>query len=136
MIVKRYGTSVSSVTPVFQSRALTEISFRRDGDFSMPVEEFFDRYTRTEARELSAESQGDVQDEVEQAVLGSLQTQLLELSEALWPDHALVIESEPGVDYPKTRERKTTTVAAGENRLYFYRWIDPPLRVGVYRKKY
>ena len=28
-----------------------------------------------------------------------------------------------------------TLVVEGENRLYFHWWIDPPLKVGVYRKR-
>lgn len=134
MIVKRYGTTVSSVDPAFDSRALNEIGFRRSGTFSMPVEEFFEGYARVEVRELTAEAEGPVHDEAEQAVLRALENQLLELDRSLGPDHALLVESEPGVDYPKTRDRKKTVVVGGENRFHFQWWIDPPLRVAVYRR--
>jgi hypothetical protein len=47
----------------------------------------------------------------------------------------LVVESEQGKDYPKTREKTTTQVSAGQNKLFFQHYIDPPLRVGVYRQR-
>ena len=133
MIIRRYGTTVSSVTPVFQSRALTEIGFRRDGALSIPAEEFHARYARVEAREITAEAEGSVQDEVEAAVLQRLEEQLMQLASSLPEGSVLLIESEAGVDYPKTREKKKNVVVEGENRLQFQWWIDPPLRVGVYR---
>lgn len=134
MIVKRYGDTICSVTPHFDARAISEIGVRRNGVLTMPAAEFFQRYERVEARELTAEREGMVQHEVKDAVLRDLEAQVLELSEGLGADHALLIESEPGVDYPKLRERKKNVVVAGENRFLFQRWVDPPLRVGVYRK--
>jgi hypothetical protein len=47
----------------------------------------------------------------------------------------LVVENQEGEDYPKTRDTKKNVVVDGENRLYFYWRIDPPLRLGVYRTR-
>jgi len=135
LIVKRYGSTVASVAPIFQSRALTEISFRRDHAFSISFEDFHAQYVRVEARDLTADAEGDVQDEVEAAVLRALEDNLRRIDQSLAPGDALLIESEAGVDYPKTREKRTNVIVEGENRLRFFRWIDPPLRVGVYKRR-
>jgi hypothetical protein len=46
-----------------------------------------------------------------------------------------MIESEQGVDYPKTRHTQTTQGGGHANRLYFRFTVEPPLRVAVYRKR-
>jgi hypothetical protein len=59
---------------------------------------------------------------------------LLELEQGAGAS-VVVIESEQGKDYPKTREKTTTQVVGNENRLHFERTIDPPLRVALYRPR-
>lgn len=135
MIVRRFGSSVSSVEPQFNARAMTEIAFRRTGDFSMKADELDAEYERADERELTATAEGDVQSEVEQAVLASLEKQLGELDSEAGPDTLLLIESEPGRDYPKTRDRTRTVVVGPDNRLHFEYTIDPPLRLAVLRKR-
>ncbi|HLU26329.1 MAG TPA: hypothetical protein VKZ58_11545 [Longimicrobiales bacterium] len=135
MIVRRYGTTVQSVDPNFDSRAMTEIGFLRTSALSMPAAEFFEQYERVDGRELTADAEGDVKDEVEQAVLASLLEQIRALEGELGDDHVLLVENEPGKDYPKTRDRTTNVVVAGEGRLYFEWTIDPPLKLGIYRRK-
>ena len=44
MLFRRYGDSIQSVVTRFDSRAITEISFRRDQVESLSVEEFEVRY--------------------------------------------------------------------------------------------
>lgn len=134
MILKRYGSSVQSVELNFESKALTEIGFRRDRVFSLPLERFEEEYARLEAHELTAGSEGDVQDEVEQVLLGDLERQIRALEEGLGEDEVLLVESEQGVDYPKTRTDQRNVIVEGENRLHFIIRVDPPLRVGRYRK--
>jgi hypothetical protein len=132
MILRRYGDSVQSVTLNFDSRALTEIGFRRDHRVSYPAEVFFATHERVHGHELAVTAEGYVQGEVEQLLLADLQVRVLglELSE----DEVLLAENEQGVDYPKTRTVQKTVVHKGENRLHFSITVHPPLRMGTYRK--
>ncbi|CAN5770695.1 hypothetical protein BH23GEM9_BH23GEM9_22190 [soil metagenome] len=133
VIVRQYGNSVHSVEPNFDGRAMNEIGFRRDNEWSLATDEFFAIHEKVESHELTAAAEGDVQGEAEDALLDSLLQQLL-ATEAAAGNGVLVVESEPGVDYPKTRHTQRTLVVAGENRLYFRFTVEPPLRVAVYRK--
>jgi hypothetical protein len=135
MIARRYGSTIQSVTPNFDSRAMTEIGFQRTDALVMPVDEFLARHERVGERELTASAEGDVKDEAEQAMLASLREQLQALEAEVGADHVLLVENQPGQDYPKTRDRTTTLVLGGENRLYFRWTVDPPLRLGIYRAK-
>ena len=66
MILKRYGTRLHSVQPDFDSRALTEIGFRRDRRLSFGADDFDEGYEAVEALELSARADGPVHDHAEQ----------------------------------------------------------------------
>lgn len=134
MIVRRYGRNIQSVTPNFDAHAMTEVGFVR-GEWSMGADEFEQKYVRKGGREITAASQGDVQNQVEQAVLESLREQLASFEASLGEDELLMIEDEPGVHYPKTRGRQLTAATSGANRLSFEYTIDPPLHVGVYRSR-
>ncbi len=133
MILKKYGNSLHSVDINFDARAMTEIGFRRNHETSITVEEFEDRYTRDEVVELTAEVDGAVQDETEVAVLAALQEQVEALDAKLEAGEVLVVESEQGNDYPKTRDDKRSVAEGGDTRLHFVWRIDPPLRLGRYR---
>lgn len=133
MIFKKYGNSYHSVTPNFDSRAMTEVGFQKSGEQSVPTAEFDEQYELTETRELSATAEGDVQDRVEKELLESLRTQLVELERSAGDKSVLVIASEAGKDYPKSREKQTMKVVGHDNKLHFQRSIEPPLRVAVYR---
>ena len=135
MILKQYGTSYQSVETNFNSRALTEIAFRRDRVFSIPTEEFESTYEKVDEKVFSPESEGDVHDHAEEALLDSLEEGVKAAVAGLDEGDLLVVESREGEDYPKTRDRKKNVVVDGGNRLYFYWRIDPPLRLGVYRRK-
>lgn len=76
-----------------------------------------------------------MQDVVEKQLLDSLRSQLLELERSLDNGAVLVVMSEAGKDYPKSREKTTTKVVGHDNKLHFQRSIDPPLRVAVYRPR-
>jgi hypothetical protein len=132
MIFRRYGDSVQSVALNFDARALTETGFRRDHRISHPAEAFFATPERVHGHELAVTAEGYVQDEVEQLLLADLQVRVLgiELSE----DEVLLVESERGVDYPKTCTVQKTVVHEGESRLYFSITVHPLLCMGVYRK--
>ncbi|MGH7466000.1 MAG: hypothetical protein ACREK1_12540 [Longimicrobiales bacterium] len=134
MIAKQYGTKIQSVTPNFDSRAMNEIGFRRDNTWSMATDEFFGAYEEVERHELTAAAEGSVQGEAEEKLLESLQAQLVAVAKTV-DDGLLLIESEQGVDYPKTRHTQTNQLVGNENRLYFRFTVEPPLRVAVYRKR-
>lgn len=135
MIAKLYGTKLHSVTPNFDARAMNEIGFRRDNEWSMAADGFFDEHEKLETHELTAAAEGDVQGEAEEKLLESLQEQLIAVAKTVAEDGVLLIESEQGVDYPKTRHTQTNQVVGNENRLYFRFTVEPPLRVAVYRKR-
>jgi hypothetical protein len=132
MILRKYGTTVHSVDPNFDSRAMNEIGFQKNGKLSLSAEEFQQKYSRRTIYELSASADGLVQHEAEDKVLASLREQLQKLEAGLEPGSVLFVESEQGKDYPKTREKQRTIVVGNENKLHFERTIDPPLRIGVY----
>lgn len=133
MILRRYGTTVQSVDIHFDARALNEIGFRRDHDFSMDADDFFDAHEKVRSAELTATAEGPVQDEAEEALLDDLEGQLREILEGLADDEVLLVESDPN-DYPKTRDDKKEVIVEGENRLYFHWRVEPPLKVATYRK--
>lgn len=133
MIFRRYGTAYQSVEPDFDSRALSEVGFRRDRQVRIPTEDFDSRYERVTAHELEATAEGWVHDEVEQAALDDLASALAAVLDDLHDGEVLVVESE-GVDQAKTRAVQKNVVVEGENRLHFTVRVDPPLRVGVYRE--
>ncbi len=133
MILRRYGTNIQSVETNFDSKAFTEIGFRRDHAYSSVTDEFLDRHERVSEHLLEAESEGDVQDEVESAMLKRLLDQLLKIDGDLAEDEFVVVESEPSLDYPKTRTEQKNAVVNGENRPYFYSSVSPPLKVAVFK---
>lgn len=134
MLLRRYGSTVQSVETNFDARALNEVGFRRDHRWSIPWEEFQRDYRRVRGEEVGAESEGWVQDEAEQELLRNLEASLAKLLQELEADEVLLVENEQGNDYPKTRDDKRTVVVEGENRLHFTWRVEPPLRVGIYRK--
>ncbi len=134
MLLRRYGTTIQSVELNFDPVALTEFGFRRDRAFSLPWEEFEAGYEKLRESSLNAEAQGSVQTETEQLVLDRVEASLRELEGTLEEGEVLVVESEAGVDFPKLRERKQGIIVDGENRIHFHWWVDPPLRIGIYRR--
>ena len=135
MIFRKYGASYQSVETSFDSKALNEVSFRRDRAESFPADELETRYERGSVHELVAEAEGDVQDGTEQLLLERLERRLRELEEGLESGEILVVENEPGHDHPKTRQKISNVVEEGENRLRFHYTIAPPLRVSVHRAR-
>lgn len=134
MILRRYGDTMQSVETNFDSKALTEIGFRRDRQFSLPAEQFEREYGQVASHDLTARTEGYVQDEVEKRLLEELERQIRELERNLGGEEVLVVLSEQGVDYPKTRTEQKTVVEEGENRLYFFLEVRPPLRIGRFVK--
>ncbi|MGH7578218.1 MAG: hypothetical protein ACREM1_24270 [Longimicrobiales bacterium] len=134
MILRRYGKSIVSVAPNFNSRAMTEISFTRTGETAVPADEFEAGHERVAGHVLTARAAGEIQGEVEDHVLSELQHQLEALEREAGNGTVLLIENQPGMDQAKTRGVQTTKVVAGANRMHFEYSIDPPLKVGVYAK--
>ena len=135
MILRRYGTSMQSVELNFDSKALNEIGFRRDHVFAVPVDEFESGWNRLGVREMAPRDEGWVQDETEQALLDHLESEIGEMLRTLAEDEILVVENQQGVDYPKTRHSSKVVVHAGENRLFFSAWVEPPVKVARYCRK-
>jgi hypothetical protein len=135
MIFRRYGTSYQSVDLNFDSRALSEVGFRRDREQSVETDDFESTYETVASHALDAEAEGDVQDHTEQVLLDKLAGRIRELDSGLGASEVLVIENEQGNDWPKTRQRTSNVIVDGENRLRFHYTIAPPLRVAVRRKK-
>ncbi len=135
MILRTYGNKIEAVDISFNAVALDSIGFRRSRELSLAVEEFEAVYERTGGQELSAQAEGAVQIEVEKELLAKLEDQLLGADSELDEDEVILIENQRGVDQPRTHEKKEIMVVEGENRLHFKWWIDPPLKIGVYRKR-
>ena len=133
MILRRYGNTIQSVETNFDSKAFTEIGFRRDHAYSSSADDFLARHERIAGHALEAESEGAVQDEVESMMLQQLLDELLKLDAELTDDEFLVVESEQGQDCPKTRTQQKSVIVDGDNRLYFYSSVSPPLKVAVFR---
>ena len=135
MIFKRYGTAYQSVETNFDSKALNEISFRRDRQASFPADDLEGRYEPQGTHELVSEAEGDVQDETEALLLERLKEQLDQIVSGLDEGWIVVVENEQGHDYPKTRQKTSNVIVEGENRLHFRYTVAPPLRVSVYRPR-
>ena len=135
MILRRFGGTVGAVAPEFHATAFNELQFLRRPGFSLSWEEFAATYERRGGLALEAETEGRVQVEVETALLDALQARIAEAERTLGPEEILLLESLPGRDYPRTHESTETVVDEGRNRLHFYYSIDPPLKLGIYRRR-
>lgn len=135
MLLRRYGTTVQSVAPEFKAQALNEIGFRRDRAFSEDAETFEREWTLEATEEIAGETSGAVQKDAEEALLEHLLEQLQGILNGLGTDHAALIENAAGEDWPKTRERRKDVIVEGKNRFHFQWRVDPPLRIGIYRRR-
>jgi hypothetical protein len=135
MILRKYGATYQSVDLNFDSKALNEVGFRRNREFSMSVEDLDAGYVLAKTSELVAEAEGEVQDHTEQLLLDRLESQIDEIRRGLADGELLVVENEQGHDYPKTKSKTTNVIVEGENKLHFAYSIAPPLRIGRYQPK-
>lgn len=133
MIVRQYGSRVESVTPNFVAHAINEVGFRRDHAWSMPTDEFFASHERMGGQEIEARATGDVQTHVETELLAELRAQL-DAAEAAAGDSGVLLIESGARDHPKLRHKQRTIVVRGENRFAFEASIDPPLKVGIFRR--
>jgi hypothetical protein len=134
MILKRYGNRLESVRPNFAAEAMTEIGFRRDHVTRLDAAEFTTAYDRVTEHLIQAAADGDVQIEVEERVLARIAARIAELEAALDEEELLLVENEAGRDPPKLRGRQSTKLVGIQNRYHFEYSVDPPLRLGVYRR--
>lgn len=135
MLLRRYGSKINSVQPNFDPNALTEIGFTRTSDLSTTAEEFAEEYEEVETQEIAGRTEGDVKTEVEGELCRHLETTLMKKVQGLKPGEVLLVENRAGEDHPKLRDKTTGVVVAGENKFRFEYTVDPPIRVGVYRRK-
>jgi len=135
MLFRRYGSSIHRVDPDFDPNALNEISFRRDRAASFPSAELTVGYEKLDEVAVRGETDGPVQTEAEARLMEDLRARLDGLVADLGEGEILLVENEQGLDYPKVKDRKRGIVEEGENRLHFHWKVDPPLRIGVYRRR-
>ena len=135
MIFKRYGDTLHSVRPNFDANAMTEIGFRKDKEASLTTEELAAGYQLNEERELTASSEGRVKSLAEHEALYHLEKQVLDLEEQIGAHAVLLVENATGPNAPKTCSHQRALVEEGENRLHFTFTVEPPLRVGIYRRR-
>ena len=133
MILRAYGETLQSVSIEFDSKAFNEVGFRRDRQHSIPVADFERDWERVEGHEISAQDEGTVQDHTKQRMLDAMESEVRTLLDVLSDDEVLRIESGER-DWPKTRDRQKKVVVDGENRLHFQAWVEPPLRVAIWRR--
>jgi len=133
MILRVYGETVQSVAIHFDSKAFNEVGFRRDREHSFPRDEFEREWTKVEEYEIADHGQGRVQDETQQAMLDRMQAHLEQILDGLGQDEAVRVENGE-TDWPKTRDKQTKVVEDGENVLHFDAWVEPALRVAVWRR--
>jgi hypothetical protein len=134
MLVRRYGSTIQSVDPNFDAKAMTEIGFRRTSGFSMPAEEFAKAYERVGEYLISGKSDAPVQKDAEESLLSSLLDQIGVLQRGLQEGDVLLFENEVGKDFPKMREQQKGVLVDGQNRIHFFRSVDPPIRLGHLRR--
>ena len=135
MLLRRYGRKIQSVEPNFQALALTEIGFTRTDDFHSDAESFAEEWELESTHEVTGETEGDVKTEVESALLQDLLRQLEDIEAGAGDGSVALVENALGQEHPKLRDSTKTLVVDGENRLRFTYTVDPPLRVGVYRRR-
>jgi hypothetical protein len=82
---------------------------------------------------LEAASDGPVQSDAEALLLDRLRASLDACLADLAEGEVAVVESQSGVDWPKTRERRKDVIVDGENRFHFHWRVEPPLRISIYR---
>lgn len=134
VILKRYGKAYHSVQPNFNPAGITEIGFRRDRAFTMAADDFEEVYERLGADELRADAEGPVQRHAEKILLRKLEEVLARRVGELDGDRVLVVVNGAN-DWPKTRERREVVQEDVHNRYHFRWWIDPPLKVALWRKR-
>jgi hypothetical protein len=135
MILRRSGTTVSAVRPHFAAAAFNEIAFVRQPGCDMTWAGFEESHERVGEHALTATAEGRVKIEAEAALLEELLGHLTRVEAGCGPDELLLLESRPGHDYPRLHEHTDNLVEDGRNRLYFHYSLDPPLRLGVYRRR-
>ncbi len=135
MLLRRYGDTVQGVAADFDPNALTEIGFRRDRTFSLPLGTFEERYEKLREEVLAPEADGPVQSEAEARLLAELEQGITGILGTLEEGEVVLVESAQGVDWPKVRDRKQGIIVDGENRLHFHWRVEPALRLGIYGRR-
>lgn len=132
-LLRRFGGRLRGVEPRFDARALNEIGFQAVGTADEASEGFDARMVLVREALVDAASDGPVQSDAEALLLDRLRASLDALLADLAEGEVAVVENQPGVDWPKTRERRKDVIVDGENRFHFHWRVDPPLRILIYR---
>jgi|GEM_PF-206289 len=132
-LLRRVGDRLRGVEPRFDARALSEIGFHAVGRGDEEAERFDARMVQVREVFLEAASDGPVQSDAEALLLDRLRASLDACLADLAEGEVAVVESQSGVDWPKTRERRKDVIVDGENRFHFHWRVEPPLRISIYR---
>jgi hypothetical protein len=132
-LLQRMGERVRRVEPRFDARALNEIAFQGMGTLDERWEDFEARRVLVRQVALEATTDGPVQSDAEALLLERLRASIDACLHDLAEGEVAVVVNQPGVDWPKTRERRKDVIVDGENRFHFHWRVDPPLRLSVYR---
>ncbi len=135
-VYSRYGANYQSVSFKFEAKSLTEVGFRRDHEASIPVNKRDEWFQLIKTVEVTSEAEGGVQFEVEQQLLDRLEERAWAAVDSLPLGGVAIIENERGgLDQPKPRQSIGNIVVGGENQFHFTYGIEPPLRIGLYRRR-
>ncbi len=134
MIFRRYGSWYHSVRMNFNPNALNEVGLQRDMVARLSPNQLEEAYALEREVDLDSKAEGDVQKRVEAELLAKLESKVRDLAAELPEGSVLVVRSDSR-SWPKSRERRETLAKGGEGRLRFHRWIEPPLRLAVYRRR-
>jgi hypothetical protein len=119
--------------------AMTEIAFtpvtdRVNAVNTLPPEAvLLSALEKLEEIPLEPVAEGAVQSETEAKVLELLRDEVEAARSRMPPGQLLVVENQPGIDWPKTRETRTEILEPMGNRFHFRWHVAPPLRLGRYR---
>jgi hypothetical protein len=134
MLVRRYGSTIQTVEPNFDAKAMTEIGFRRIDGFHMPVDDFEKEYQRIGEYLISGKSDAATQKDAEESLLAELLQQIGVLQRGLADGDVLLFENEPGKDFPRLHEQQKGVLVDGQNKIHFFWHVDPPIRLGHRRR--
>jgi len=130
MIIRRYGNSFHSVSLNFDPAAMTEVGFRRSGNKQWDTEDFLASHELIREEEVMAAASDVIQEAAERTMLEKLEKMVYEILATLEEGQFLSVESQTGVDYPRTRYDRPTT----GDREFTYT-LDKPLRLGIWAER-
>jgi hypothetical protein len=112
---------------------MTEIAFVPASGILTDAIPSVDSLERISEVHLAPVADGPVQSETESRLLDQLREEIDAAMGLISAGEVLVVENQPAIDWPKTRETRTEVLEPLGNRFHFSWQVDPPLRLGRYR---